>query len=133
MVFIVSEESPSEIATDFEEQMRKGFLSIISLYLIDKEQSHSYAIKNKIKEITNGIWEPHYPPVNYVINKLEEKGLIEFVETGSRRKKIYGITDKGIRTLEMTADKLMVIIKTMRKMLVEFFGLDADYSVKDLF
>ena len=126
-------EEPDEIASYFEERMRSGFLGIIILYLLNKGTSHAYQIQKDIETITDGVWEPSYSTVWTAMQTLEEKKLIEIAEIGSRRKKKYTITRKGTRTLEISSDKLMGIIKTMRSMLVSFFGLDADYSVKDFF
>ena len=130
----MSEKTTSEIASDFEEGMRRGFLGVIILYLLDKKESHGYEMMEDISDITDGIWEPVYSTIYNSIQSLEKKGLIKVSKVGKRRKKIYVLTDKGSRTLEISAEKLMGIIRTMRSMLVSFFGLDSDYSVKkDLF
>lgn len=60
---------------------------------------HGYAIMKEISEMTGGAFEIGPASMYTILKKLQKSQLIE-LEESSDRKKIYQITEKGIRLLK---------------------------------
>ena len=132
----IMSESPEEIASFFENQMRKGFLSIITLHILNENPCHGYKIMHEVQKHTNNVWSPPLPTVYLAMRTLEKKGLINLareIETGRRKSKEYEITPLGKDTLALIADKLKDMLKPLRSILISIFGLDVNYMPEDVF
>lgn len=123
------------IAEDLENQMRKGFIGIIILHMLREEPSHSYKIYQNISDHTNGVWTPHIGSIYNSIKKLKIRGLIivSKVESVGRKTKTYKITEDGERALDIAADKLKDLLRSMRSILISIFGLPESYATEDPF
>ena len=47
-----------EITDNFEKAMKKGFLSILILAVLEKNPTHGYKILKQIEKKTLGVWKP---------------------------------------------------------------------------
>ena len=85
--------------------MQKRLPSELISYLIfktmkDQGATYGYEIIKRLKEISNGHWNPSYGTVYGALNRMEKKGLIERTEQGPEDRKYYSLTDKGEDILE---------------------------------
>lgn len=78
------------------ENLKKGITEMLILSFLDKEDMHTYAIMNKLDELSGGVCKISYPYA--VIYRLTDCGYIE--EAGkrvdeNRLRQFYRITPSG--------------------------------------
>ncbi|MFX1448899.1 MAG: PadR family transcriptional regulator, partial [Promethearchaeota archaeon] len=85
------------IAVKFEKAMKKGFISTLTLMVLEKEPMHGRQIKKAIEDRTFGGWEPTDSTIYTILKDLREKNLIRSIHIpGTDEKTItYEITDDG--------------------------------------
>jgi DNA-binding PadR family transcriptional regulator len=79
--------------SDFNSEIRKGFLKIFILKIIDEGPNHGYDIIQEITRKSNGKWTPSPGSIYPALENLELKGYITSQELD--RRKVYTITEKG--------------------------------------
>ncbi len=96
-----------------EQPKFKGYLKLLVLYLLSKEPMHGYAI---IKEIERRfkIPAPSAGVIYPILSNLNQEGLIQTIEIGQREKKVYKITESGIRYLDKHEDDLREAMRLVR-------------------
>ena len=87
------------------DQMRKGTtaLAILKLLVDTGESMHGYQIIQELEARSEGVFEFKEGLIYPRLHRMEKKGLLESHwegEPGTRRRKVYHITDKGRRQLE---------------------------------
>lgn len=107
-----------EIAEEFENAMKKGFISALILVVLQKGPSYGYKIGKEIETRTLGIFKPPSSTMYTVLKNMLEKGLVQFIEEQieGRTRKVYQITPKGETVLKMMLEKQRVLedsIKTL--------------------
>ncbi|MFW9897538.1 MAG: PadR family transcriptional regulator [Candidatus Thorarchaeota archaeon] len=104
------------IADKFERTMKKGFVNIFALLVLNKEPSHGYQIKKLIEQRTLGFWTPTDSTIYTVLKDLRDKELIKQQETKDQddSKKVYELTEKGKETLELMLKKEREMRESMR-------------------
>jgi len=109
-------EKIEEIVDSFDYAMKKGFISGLILLVLEQEPCHGYLIKDKINDLTIGVWNPTVSTLYPLLKALKEKGLIKCVENDEtgRHRKVYNITSKGKETLKMLLKKTQVMVDSMR-------------------
>lgn len=113
------------IADAIEQSMKKGHISTLILLALEKESSHGYSLMQTITEDTYGVWNPTASSLYPHLSSLTEKGLIEFTtETeGKRERKVYEITEKGRKTLNMLLERQQNMRKSLLSMIMSTIGL----------
>ncbi len=109
----------SEAFTErMDKAMRKGFISIMILRILEINPSYGYKIGKEIEERTESLWIPPASTMYTLLNELKKKGLIRVMKEikEERGKKIYEITDKGRNTLTLIMEKY----KKMRNVIFNF-------------
>ncbi|MHA1688346.1 MAG: PadR family transcriptional regulator [Promethearchaeota archaeon] len=109
-----------QIAENFENLMKKGFISTLILLVLENKSSHGYEIGKFIKERTLGIWDLPSSTIYTILKDMTEKGLLDFQvsrEEG-RERKVYRIMPKGLKTLKMILQKHQVIKDTFNSLKV---------------
>ena len=98
-----------EIIDQFENAMKKGFISSLILLILEKEPGHGYKIGKAIEERSLGVWSPPSSTLYTVLNGMKEKGLIRCIEQedDGRAKKVYEITSKGREALRLMLERVM--------------------------
>ena len=95
----------------FNNEIRKGFLKMILMKIIQEKPTHGYEIIQLIKEKSGGRWTPSpgsiYPALEYLVSK----GYISSEEI--ERKKVYTITPKGEKAIEQMKTKRDQMIKEL--------------------
>ncbi|CAJ35293.1 PadR family transcriptional regulator [Methanocella arvoryzae] len=79
-------------------EMRKGFLKVMLLHIVQERPSHGYEIIQEIGKKTHGGWAPSPGSVYPALDFLEKRGYIQCEEVD--RKKVYSITEKGVGALD---------------------------------
>ncbi len=92
-------------------EIRKGFLKLIVLSIINKHPSHGYDIIHEIEKKSHGNWIPSPGSVYPVLEYLESKGYISMEEI--ERKKVYTMTKKGEHVLELMKEKRRQVMVEM--------------------
>jgi len=85
--------------------MRKGTtgVAILKLLVDVDEPLHGYEIIRRLEARSDGVFEFKEGLVYPRLHRMEQLGLLEsqwLDEPGTRRRKVYRVTDKGYRQLE---------------------------------
>jgi PadR family transcriptional regulator len=83
-------------------EMLKGHLDNILLAAIEREPVHGYAIIEAIRSRSGGSFDLPEGTIYPALHRLELAGLVESSwqnPEGKRRRRVYALTDKGIRAL----------------------------------
>ncbi|MFX0049183.1 MAG: PadR family transcriptional regulator [Candidatus Hermodarchaeota archaeon] len=122
------------IAEKFEKAMKKGFISTLTLMVLEKEPMHGRQIKKAIEDRTFGGWEPTDSTIYTILKDLREKNLIRSIHIpGTDEKTItYEITDDGKNTLEIMLKKEQEIRESMRSIITSTFGIKDELTSDEL-
>jgi DNA-binding PadR family transcriptional regulator len=122
------------IAGKFEKAMKKGFISTLTLMVLENEPMHGRQIKKAIEDRTFGGWEPTDSTIYTILKDLKEKNLIRPIQTlGTDEKTItYEITEDGKNTLEIMMKKEQEIRESMRSIITSTFGIKDELSSTEL-
>jgi PadR family transcriptional regulator PadR len=87
------------------DQMRKGTTTVVILkLLVDKgEPLHGYEIIRRLEARSQGYFDFKEGLIYPRLHRMEQEGLLEsrwLGQPGTRRRKVYTVTDKGRRQLE---------------------------------
>ena len=115
-----------EITDNFEKAMKKGFLSILILAILEKNPTHGYRILKQIEEKTLGVWKPPSSSLYTVLKTLQDQDLIKSyeIEEQSKVRKIYELTPKGEKTLKIMYKKHRRIRRSIHSLLTSTLGDD---------
>ena len=102
-------------------EMRKGFLKMIILKMINDTPMHGYDIIHKIEENTHGHWEPSPGSIYPALEFLMSRGYVTMEEID--RKKVYSITSEG-------KEVILHLKKKRQEMMIEFNNLLGDLPEK---
>ncbi len=93
---------PKREAEKPEDLVWKDLLPFLVLAIIDKEPMHGYGIKKKILEMSKA--KMGATTIYAVIYSLSRLGMIE--GSWKKRRKVYKLTDKGKKALELARKAL---------------------------
>jgi len=111
--------TPRKIAALWREQMRKGYLKLLTLFTLTKEPLHGYQIIKRIKEYTLGVIAPTAGALYPTLKELEGKGLVRGEWKPEERKKIYYITEEGKEAFKEAAERHFELTHSIRSWLVK--------------
>ena len=113
---------------NYKKNIKKGFISaLILLVLKEKGAGHGYKIIKDIKERTSNVFKPAASTVYPVLNDLEKKNFIKFIEErkeDGRTRKIYEITKAGKDALKKMVMNYVKALNTLRELITAVFGID---------
>lgn len=107
------------------DQMRKGTttLAVLKLLVDTDEPMHGYQIIRELEERSEGLFQFKEGLIYPRLHQMEKEGLLESRwegEPGTRRRKVYTVTEKGCRRLESEMDQW----KTFRQGMSRLLGLE---------
>ena len=107
------------ITEKFEKTMKKGFLNIFILLVLDKEPTHGYQLKKLIEERTDGFWSPPDSTIYTILKDLRDNALIKIREEKDTddSRKVYELTDKGKNILKLLREKEKEMRDAMRSII----------------
>ncbi|MFW6135868.1 MAG: PadR family transcriptional regulator [Chloroflexota bacterium] len=116
----------STISSDSIDQMRKGTttLAILKLLVDADEPMHGYRMIQELEERSRGIFAFNEGLIYPRLHQMEHDGLLRSRwegEPGTRRRKVYVVTDRGRRQLEAEMEQWETFRRGMRLLL----GLEA--------
>lgn len=123
-----------DIANNFERTMKKGFVNIFVLMVLNKEPTHGYQIKKLIEQRTLGVWMPTDSTMYTVLKDLRDKNLIQQQETQDPddSKKVYELTKKGKETLDLLLQREREIRESMRTILFTTSEIGTEFLEESL-
>jgi PadR family transcriptional regulator, regulatory protein PadR len=79
----------------------KGNLDLLLLSVLAAGPTHGYAIISALRDRSGGAFDLPEGTVYPALHRLEDAGLLtsSWAETDGRRRRIYGLTDKGAAAL----------------------------------
>ena len=86
--------------------------------LIKDKPSHGYELIKMIEQRTFGRWRPSHSAIYNILNKLTEKGYIKLEEIGKREKKIYKLTEKGDKLVNLARNEVKTLIDSLIQTLI---------------
>ena len=95
----------------FNNEIRKGFLKMILMKIIEEKPTHGYEIIHLIHDKSGGRWTPSPGSVYPALEYLESKGYITSKEI--ERKKVYTITPNGGQVIEQMKKKREEMLKEL--------------------
>ncbi|MFX1365741.1 MAG: PadR family transcriptional regulator [Promethearchaeota archaeon] len=116
---------------NFEKVVKKNFINIFILSILEKGPSHGYKIGREIEKRTLGIWEPRASTLYWILNNHREKGFIKLIEDDKNRK-VYKITDKGRETLKLMKQTQRNIRKAYRHFLTSSLINGGSIDIEEL-
>ena len=110
------------VSTDSMEQMRRGTttLAILKLLVDADEALHGYRIIRELEARSGGIFAFNEGLIYPRLHQMEHDGLLRSRwegEPGTRRRKVYAVTDKGLRQLEAEMEQWRTFRRGMRLLL----------------
>ena len=96
-----------------ETPFQKGDLKYIILDLIHEKPRHGYDIIRELEEQSYGIYKPSPGVIYPTLQMLEEMGYADSTE--QEGKKIYSITEEGLKFLEKQSDIASGVKRQMEK------------------
>ena len=108
------------IVDSFDNAMKKGFISGLILFVLEKERGHGYKIAEEINGLTASVFQPTVSTLYPLLKSLNKKGLIDCTEVddSGRKKKIYEITSKGKETLKMIIQKHQIMTESIKSIIL---------------
>ncbi len=108
------------------DQMRKGTttVAILKLLMDEDEPLHGYEIIRRLEARSQGYFRFKEGLIYPRLHRMEQEGLLEsrwLGEPGTRRRKVYVVTDKGRRQLEVEMQRWQTFSRQMNQLL----GLEA--------
>ncbi|MCP4538357.1 MAG: helix-turn-helix transcriptional regulator [Chloroflexi bacterium] len=108
------------------DQMRKGTttVAILKLLMDEQEPLHGYEIIRRLEARSQGYFRFKEGLIYPSLHRMEQDGLLEsqwLGEPGTRRRKVYTITDHGHRQLEVEMQRWQTFSQQMDQLL----GLEA--------
>lgn len=115
-----------EIIDNFENAMKKGFISALILMVLERETCHGYKLKKAIEERTLNVWKVPSSTLYTVLKDMFVNELISFTEEqeSGRIRKVYTITDKGKELLKMMLEKISMMRKSISSIISITLGVD---------
>lgn len=91
-------------------QMRKGTTTVVILKLLEDvdEPLHGYEIIRRLEERSQGLFRFREGLIYPRLHRMEREGLLRsrwLGEPGTRRRRVYMVTEKGRRRLEVELQK----------------------------
>jgi DNA-binding PadR family transcriptional regulator len=108
------------------DQMRKGTttVAILKLLVDEDEALHGYEIIRRLEARSQGYFQFKEGLIYTSLHRMEQDGLLAsqwLGEPGTRRRKMYTVTDKGRRQLEVEMQRWQTFSQRMNQLL----GLEA--------
>ncbi|MDY7077716.1 MAG: helix-turn-helix transcriptional regulator [Chloroflexota bacterium] len=108
------------------DQMRKGTttMAILKLLVDEEEPLHGYEIIRRLEARSQGYFRFKEGLIYPSLHRMEQEGLLEsqwLGEPGTRRRKVYTVTDKGMRQLEVEMERWGIFSQQVNQLL----GLEA--------
>lgn len=116
---------------NFEKVLKKNFVNIFVLSILDISPSHGYKIGLEIEKRTLGMWKPTASSLYWILNNQREKGFIRIKEE-EKNKKIYEITDMGRQALKLMKQSQRKIRKTYRRFLSSAIQNGGSIDIEEL-
>jgi len=88
--------------TEFQ-QVRKGSTQLLILGILSKKPLHGYAIMRELETLSEGYFNMTAALLYPTLHQMELDGLLQGKwedSIGNRRRKVYEITQKGLKQLE---------------------------------
>jgi len=104
------------------DQMRKGTttVAILKLLVDEDEPLHGYEIIRRLEARSQGYFRFKEGLIYPRLHRMEQDGLLEsqwLGEPGTRRRKVYVVTDKGCRQLEVEMQQWQTFSRRMNELL----------------
>lgn len=91
---------------------------LLVLATLEEGPKHGYRIALEVEERSQGAFELQHGTLYPILHRLEKEGLIEGTwEEEGRRRKVYGLTERGGRRLRRQGSRLMEAFRTLARML----------------
>jgi PadR family transcriptional regulator PadR len=104
------------------DQMRKGTttVAILKLLVDEEEPLHGYGIIRRLEARSQGYFRFKEGLIYPRLHRMEQDGLLEsrwLGEPGTRRRKVYAVTEKGLRQLEVEMQRWQTFSRQMNQLL----------------
>jgi PadR family transcriptional regulator PadR len=104
------------------DQIRKGTttMAILKLLVDEEEPLHGYEIIRRLEMRSEGYFRFKEGLVYPSLHRMEQDGLLEsrwLGEPGTRRRKVYTVTDEGRRQLEVEVERWQTFSQQMDQLL----------------
>ena len=79
----------------------KGNLDLLLLSVLSAGPAHGYAIISALRDRSEGMFDLPEGTIYPALHRLEDAGLLisSWAETDGRRRRVYGLTDRGAAAL----------------------------------
>ncbi len=117
--------------------MQKRIPSELINYLIlkamENRPTYGYELLKKLKEKSNGHWDPSYGTVYGALNRMENDEFIERTDMGEEDRKYYQLTEKGEQELNEREEDIDKIGVQSQDMVLGFLNVYRDIFGEEKF
>ena len=111
------------------DQMRKGTttVAILKLLVDEGEPLHGYEIMRRLEARSQGYFSFKEGLIYPRLHRMERDGLLEsrwLGEPGTRRRRVYAVTEKGLRQLDVEMEQW----EALRQVMSLLLGLEQAHS-----
>lgn len=93
-------------------KVRRGDVRAALLALLAEEPRNGYQIIQEIAERSDGVWRPSAGSVYPALQQLDDEGLVQAVQSGTRR--LFELTEEGRRYVEEHAEECAALWEAVR-------------------
>lgn len=114
----------------------RKFLELYALKTIASRPQTGYDLLKEVEKKTGGGWIPSKGLVYPLLDEMEARGLIRVKEVGERSKKIYEITEEGMKELGSVVEKhkeMQERFDTFRRLFFETFLPSEELEMAEIF
>lgn len=100
------------------QRLGRNVNELLVLATLEEGPKHGYQIALDVEEESEGAFELQHGTLYPILHRLEKEGLIEGAwEEEGRRRKVYGLTERGDQRLAQQATRLLDAFRTLARML----------------
>ncbi|RZN49344.1 PadR family transcriptional regulator [archaeon] len=105
-----------------QKKVPENLMTYLILDLIRQQPRYGYEIVKELEHASNDHWELSYGTVYGTLNRLEQQGILERIQTEEERK-YFGLTKKGEEFLEGQEAEIKELGVRSREVILGFLNI----------
>lgn len=113
--------------------INQSLLRFFLLKALEEKEQHGYGLQSALTVISNGLCKPSQGTIYPALKELEKNGYVKgtWKKVKNRKRKVYLLTEKGKRALDVAAEVLEKALQSVSKGKEELPPLPFEEGVKE--